>query len=330
MQLEFSPEDPLFCVAFHPAEPQFVVGFATGRVECHTYDRKSPEKTTVLWQTKRHKESCRCVAYTQDGSTVITAGSDLVVKRCDSQTGKVNGKAKVAAPPTAMALNEEYVTIGDEAGNLVAFKLDLSVHRKYRVEPSECVSAVCCLPVNKHSFAVSGDMHVFRIDVRKDEIVSVSEDQEDDIVCGCVASESKSAWGMSEGVVTVWNNRGLSDQQHRIRLTKEGSVDALLAAEIDDRVIAGTSDGWVGECDLASGQCLYKAKHNVDDEEEDVMCLDYDCEYRLVSASMTLLRMWSENELQQVYKEKEKEKASKKRKKTKGEKSKKPKMFEDL
>lgn len=334
MRLNFSPEDPLFSVAFHPSEPQFTLGFASGRVECHTYDREKFDATTIAWQTKRHKGSCRSIGYTLDGSQIITCGSDNVVKRCDSSTGKVNAKAETNAPATCIGLSEDYAAIGDESGHLRLFRLEdkLQLHREYSLEPAECISAVCWLPINKHSFACSGDMHVFRIDARKDEVVSVSEDQEDDVVSGCVTSELRSAWGMTEGVVTIWNNRGMEDQQHRIRITKEGSVDTMLAGEIDDHALAGTSDGWVVECDLISGQVLYKARHNPKDEEEDVLCLDYDCEYRLISASMSMLRVWGPNELQEANELQEKKKR-KKSSKTKDGKKKKPSgtgMFDDL
>jgi len=293
--VDFDDDDPLFSVNFHPEKPEFVVGLATGRVTYYEYAAGAP---TEVWSTKRHKGSCRALAYTQTGEHIVSVGADGVVKKFAARTGKVTAKASVAAGGAALCVNEDYVVVGDDDGNVHALKLaDLKLHRRYDLADTDAVTAVCALPVNRHNFAVAADMRLVRIDVRKDEPVSFSEDQEDEILCGCVPSEGRSAWGMSEGVVTVWNNRGLGDQQRRVRLTADGSVDAILAGELDDRALAGTSEGIVYEIDVNAGKVLHRAPHSARD---DVSYLDYDYEYRLVSGSMSLLKVWTANELEEV------------------------------
>lgn len=307
LTLEFGVDEPLFCMRFHPEKPQFLLGFATGRVSCYSYTPASSDSHCVpelMWTTKRHKGSCRAIAYDQSGEFAVSCGSEGSVKKFDSQSGKVSKKTNISRPASALCVNEEYVVVGDEAGKVTILKFDMKTHRVYDLDGIDSVSAICALDsVNKHNFAVSGDMHVFRIDARKDDVVSKSEDQEDDILCGCVASDTRSAWGMSEGVLTIWNNKGLMDQQQRIKLSKEGSVDSVLAGEQDNEAIAGTSDGWVAQVDLTSAKLVHKARHNPTDPEDEVSLLDYDFEYRLVSASMSFLRVWNPSELEQVEKE---------------------------
>lgn len=314
LMLEFGVDEPLFCMCFHPEKPQFLLGFATGQVLCYSYVPLEPSSECVpqlLWSTKRHKGSCRAIAYDESGNCAISCGSDGVVKKFDSQTGKVSKKTNISQPISALCVNEEYIAIGDEMGRVTILNFSLKTHRVYDLDGIDSISAICALiGVNKHNFAVSGDMHVFRIDARKEDIFSKSEDQEDDILCGCIASDTRSAWGMTEGVLTIWNNKGLMDQQQRIKLSKEGSIDSVLAGENDDEAIVGTSDGWVYHVDLTSAKVINKAKHNPADGEDEVILLDYDFEYRLVSGSMSFLRIWNPAELEQNFKPKKKKKVA--------------------
>jgi hypothetical protein len=71
----------VFATALHPTEPIFTVGLANGHVETFRVADGAPSsseakdnnathgKGTVnsLWKTRRHKGSCRSLAYAHDG-----------------------------------------------------------------------------------------------------------------------------------------------------------------------------------------------------------------------------------------------------------------------
>jgi hypothetical protein len=59
-------EDPLFAIAFHPSAKQYVTGLSTGRVAAVAYDLDAAS-TNESWSTKRHKISCRALAYDTSG-----------------------------------------------------------------------------------------------------------------------------------------------------------------------------------------------------------------------------------------------------------------------
>ena len=79
----------IFTQAVHPSEPLLTVGLANGRVSTYrlppgpgaTAESNDGESTSTgaiglikeAWSTKRHKGSCRCLAYGQDGSSTSSA-----------------------------------------------------------------------------------------------------------------------------------------------------------------------------------------------------------------------------------------------------------------
>lgn len=319
-------EDPLFAIAFHPSEKHFVTGTSSGQLTANTYTEGDSASANQAWTTKRHKSSCRAIVYDQSGDYVFSAGADRVVKKALSETGKVVGKDKdsMAAGATCMVVNESLLAIGDEDANLCVFDIrTMKKTHSYSGLHDDCVNSISDMPFkNKYHFVTAGSTTVTHIDLRKG-IVSQSEDQEDEILSGCIASEKYSAFGMSEGVVTVWNNNHLEDQQNRMRLS-DGSIDCLIAGEEDNEVFAGGADGIVRKLDI-KGSRVDKQNVWTHGEEEEVSMLELDYDYRLVTGGLESLKIWcKDDEVDQEEDEEdedEDEKAKKKRKRSKKTKS---------
>ena len=103
--------EEVFTQAIHPSEPLLTIGLASGHVE--SYRLPGPASSFVgseggsvagedglavvhkAWRTRRHVGSCRSLAYSSDGRTVFSAGSEGVLKGGDSITGKLLSKIEL-------------------------------------------------------------------------------------------------------------------------------------------------------------------------------------------------------------------------------------------
>lgn len=110
----------LFAQAVHPTEPLVAVGLSSGHVavlklppvdsntiapSSTSQGRRGSNGTDLVetvWRTKRHKGSCRCLAYSVDGGRQLySAGTDGIVKAADCETGRVVGKVAIPSDPAS-------------------------------------------------------------------------------------------------------------------------------------------------------------------------------------------------------------------------------------
>lgn len=318
--------DPLFAIAFHPTESYYIVGTASGIVAAHKYDpsalisRGVVEEPVSSWNTKRHKSSCRGLVFDYTGKYVYSIGSDNVIKKAKSESGKVVAKDKesLKSVPTTVTVNETFVATGDESSALTIFDCK-NLEKTHRIESihGDCITSIIPLAHrNDYHYLTSGSTTLAHIDLRKG-IVSTSDDQEDELLSGCLASEKQSVFGLTEGVVTIWDNDHLEDQRNRIRLSDD-SIDCVIAGAEDYEVYAGGADGIVRKLDTKACKVL-KDVEWIHDRSEEVGMLELDYQYRLVTASMDKLKIWKKgDEIQSEEEdEKEKERPKKKSKKNK-------------
>lgn len=220
----------LFAQAVNPTEPLVAVGLSSGHVATlklpPLYDgeeetvagrgRRESNGTDVVeivWRTKRHHGSCRCLAYSVDGRQLFSAGTDGIVKAADCETGKVTGKVlvpldpnrggeEIDAPTVIHALSPQTLLLGADSGALHLFDLrdpapSVPLHDQSKTaftnpKPSQThhphadyISSLSPIPPSSTStsgyskqFITTGGTNVALTDLRRGVLIK-SDDQEE-------------------------------------------------------------------------------------------------------------------------------------------------------
>lgn len=348
--LEVKYNDPLFSIAAHPTEPIFVSGLATGHVFCNRYDaerleermqaikdeQKKKSKTSVkttnaawwtqveditntdeivtCWKTKRHKGSCRLVLFdpieSSVGKHLFTVGKDHVVKKANTETGKVLTKTDIskdlslkdAVTKLCHSTTHPFLLSGTENGHVLVYDSnDLS--NKFKVENvhEDAVNHILAMPsVSPYHYLTVGSTTLSHIDIRKG-IVTQSDDQEDELLSmSFVPDDDRNDTVLVShggGIVTIWKNskNKLMDQLSRIKVNKEASIDVMISAmdagddDMAASVWCGDSDGLVHRVNYKKGKVVETRLHGTADE---VGFLDIDYEYRLLTSGMDSMKLW--------------------------------------
>lgn len=356
--LELKYSDPLFELACHPEKPIILSGLANGYIYCHTYDPEILKKTfekrrkefsslddkekkvkfwttldvdtntkgddklgiKLMWKTKRHKGSVRCIALDSDGIFVYSIGTDNVLKKAETGTGKVVMKVTlettndVKFTKMVKAANHPVLVLGNEVGTVLVLDSNTlqEKNRLTRVHNSDdAINDI--FPFSKrsgHKYISLGqttlgywdsresnesDFKISPEDTKTKKKVMLSDDQEDEILCGTFVDPEKGeiiACGMGEGILTVWKpeRNDLEDQLTRIKIAKDESVDCIIPTLQDDNCVwCGSSNGNIYKVDVKRGNVVEVRTHS---SLDDVSFLDLDYGYRVISGGMDMVRVW--------------------------------------
>lgn len=341
-------QSEVFATAIHPTEPIVSVGLSSGHVHSIRLpdavggDEDADADASVLsdgkgiletiWETKRHKGSCRCLAYSHDGKYMYSAGTDSIVKYFDAATGKVLSKFAIPtttsqpdAPTILHVLNPQSLLLGTDSGALHIYDMKDGVPSKKPAQThfphADYVSSITPLPPSEEStsgfpkqWVSTGGTTLAVTDVRRGVLVR-SEDQEDELLSGCFApglgpkknrANGMVAVGTGSGVLTLWDKGAWDDQQERVIVDggKGGgeSIDAVAMVPRDTgigkKVVCGMGDGSLKIADLETRAVVSSVNLRHDDVEA-VVSLGFDCNNRLISAGGRTVKVWEElSELQ--------------------------------
>ncbi|KAG4422866.1 WD repeat-containing protein jip5 [Cadophora malorum] len=336
----------LFTQALHPTEPILAVGLSGGHVQSFRLPAVAGSSsddddvdTSVIstgtstidteWRTRRHKGSCRTLAYSGDGEVLYSAGTDGLLKAADSSTGQVVSKILIPFdpsgkldPPTLIhALTPQTLLLATDSAALHLF--DLRAPSTLSTKPSQThrphddyISSLTPLPPTENStsgfskqWVTTGGTTLAVTDLRRGVLVK-SEDQEEELLSSVFvgglpsrpgrSKGQKVLVGSSNGVLTLWERGVWDDQDERIIVDggRGGgeSLDALVlmpegVGDGGKNVVVGVGDGTIRIVKLGMNKVTTELRH---DEVEGVVGLGFDVEGRLISGGGSIIKVWQE------------------------------------
>ncbi|CAI4214511.1 unnamed protein product [Parascedosporium putredinis] len=318
----------VFAQAVHPTEPLVAVGLFNGRVKCFRLPpttgggssvSEDDAETSILsdgratidtiWETKRHKRSCRALTYSPDGDFMFSAGSDGIVKHFSSSSGRVASKVLVPkfanqedAPSILHAIDPQHILLGTDAGALHIFDLrqDGLAGKAARTSfpHTDYISSIVPLPpkaatekggggdgasVFPKQWVTTGGTTLAVTDIRSGTLVR-SDDQEDDLL-----------------VLTMWDRGSWDDQQERVIVdTGRGGGDSIDAVALipeeagyGKKLFAAVGDGSLRLVDLIKREVDITATLRHDDQEG-AIAIDFDCYGRMITAGGSIVKIWED------------------------------------
>lgn len=282
---------------------------------------------TCSWKTKRHKGSCRALLFdpleNSAGEHIYSVGTDHALKKANTETGKIVSKVNASShlgnndsfTKLAHSTTHPFLLAGTDNGEILVFdSTKLSSELKFKVENvhDDAVNHILPMPaVSAYHYLTLGSTTLSHIDIRKG-VLSVSDDQEDELLSMCYPNEfindNKNDTVLvshGEGIVTIWKNskNNYADQLSRIKINKHASIDVIVPTmnqeneDLAASVWCGDSDGFLYRLNYKKGRVVETRVHSSSKGNkgvaDEVGILDIDYEYRLLSAGMDTLKLWS-------------------------------------
>ncbi|KAL9095839.1 MAG: hypothetical protein Q9165_001836 [Trypethelium subeluteriae] len=343
----FPLSSDLFAQAIHPSEPVLTLGLSSGHVqtirlppvgdEDDDGDEGSPAKNgsgqiETAWRTHRHKGSCRTVAFSLDGASLYSAGTDGLLKAAATETGQVESKIAIPpsnapssetdAPSLIHALSPQTLLLATDSSALHLY--DIRANNFSKSTPSQTyhphddyISSLTPLPPSEAStsgfskqWVSTGGTTLAVTDLRRGVLVQ-SEDQEEELLSSVyvgglgtrgTSKGEKVLVGDGSGVLTLWERGVWDDQDERIVVDRSPGggesldVMALLPEEVGPggKVVAiGLGDGRVKFAKLGVNRVVAEIQHH---DHEGVVSLGFDVCGRMISGGGEIIKVWHEAE----------------------------------
>ncbi|TFL03891.1 WD40-repeat-containing domain protein [Pterulicium gracile] len=242
----------VFDLAFHPTHETVYTALLTGEVKAFQYDEQG--NSTLSFEAKPSKKSCRGLSLTRDGAKLWSVGKGKAIHAIDTTTGGIV-ESKTAAHEVPINrvkyLMPWMFATGDDDGVIKLWDPRQSECIRSHNHHFDFISDFLYLEDKKHLISSSADGTLSVLDVRskKAEPYAQSEDQEDELLSLLpIKGGAKVVVGTQQGVLSIFNRKkGWGDCVDRVP-GHPTSIDALCSIPSSypssiNTILTGSSDG---------------------------------------------------------------------------------------
>ncbi|WVR03194.1 hypothetical protein IAU60_000185 [Kwoniella sp. DSM 27419] len=238
-----------FDIAFHPSDPVVFASLLTGEVKAWRYD-DDEGSTSSSWSVRPSKRTARCLAGEERGGNVWVGGKSGTLFQLATATGTIASereKAHEVPINRVFCVNENLLASGDDDGIIKLWDpRQPEAIRSYN-QHFDYISDFTYFEDKRQLVSTSGDGTLSVIDIRsnKPQPLSVSDDQEDELLSIVqVKGGQKAIVGSGLGILSIWNRKqGWGDCVDRIP-GHPASIDAIVALT-PDIIATGSEDGMI-------------------------------------------------------------------------------------
>ncbi|RMD42169.1 hypothetical protein DV735_g2960, partial [Chaetothyriales sp. CBS 134920] len=202
-----------------------------------------------MWKTRRHKGSCRALAFSHDGNVAYSAGTDGLVKAFDTASGKVTWKSALGdgddAPSAMHVLSPQALVLGTDDGKMYVYDVREQAARpshEWAPHGREPVNGITPIPASAAStsgfpkqWVSVGGATLAVTDIRKG-VLATSDDQEIELT-KCVMLQ-----GLKRGGTSVGEKVAVAQADGVISLWERG-----VWGDLDERIVVDRGAGGAGE-----------------------------------------------------------------------------------
>eukprot|EP00047_Mylnosiga_fluctuans_P001972 m.222635 g.222635 ORF g.222635 m.222635 type:complete len:393 (-) comp10797_c0_seq1:820-1998(-) len=237
-------EEEVFDLCFHPGAPLIATGLITGLVSLHHY---SPDDHVLRWQSTLHTDSCRAVAFNDDGSFLFTSSADTTLAALDVATGHVLCHFAGAhnAPINAMMNLPEagLVATGDDEGLVKLWDIRQQTCAMEFPGHEDFIADFAYVGHKRTLLCAGGDGRLSVLNLRKNTR-KASDQLEDELLSVVVVKDTRFVvCGTQEGILAIYKWGQWEDYVDRI-LGHPNSIDTIVALD-ESTICTGSSDGLI-------------------------------------------------------------------------------------
>eukprot|EP00281_Chroomonas_sp_CCMP1168_P027158 CAMPEP_0206248846 /NCGR_PEP_ID=MMETSP0047_2-20121206/20590_1 /ASSEMBLY_ACC=CAM_ASM_000192 /TAXON_ID=195065 /ORGANISM="Chroomonas mesostigmatica_cf, Strain CCMP1168" /LENGTH=366 /DNA_ID=CAMNT_0053674523 /DNA_START=51 /DNA_END=1151 /DNA_ORIENTATION=- len=234
--------DQVMSLAFHPSKEVLAASTVDGKVELHGY---SLEGNKLLVSSSHHTDSCRALAFSDDGANLYTASADASIGAFDVAAMRPCGQlvnAHEAAVSCVLMLPGNFLASGDDNGVVKIWDLRQQKCCHTLNEHEDFISDMRLASDERTLVCTGGDGYLSVWNRRSGKLYAMSDQMEDEFLsCQIMKHGRKVVCGTQSGTLSIFSWGDWGDVSDRFPGHPE-SVECMVKVD-EETLITCSEDG---------------------------------------------------------------------------------------